>query len=241
MRGAVLVAVGDVEQLQHVGRVVALPLQRLADLGADGGVVVRERHSSHGVARGAEGGREPFGLRLLAALIEALEGDEVSARHHVFERQQVVERLPAADHAPLAAGRRAPRAAAGAAGRWSPSRRRTRPTSRMATRSPTSSGGSRRSRAKLSVLSQIGPTTSTGVAAPWPRPHRLDAVERAVERGPHQLGHARRRARRSCCRPGTASRRRPGHEHAGRADEHAPGLDGHREPLAPVAPTSART
>ena len=51
-------------------------------------------------------------------------------------------------------------------------------------------GRQHRSRANVSVLSQIGPTISDGSAASVARLDRLDAMERAVERGAHQLGHA---------------------------------------------------
>ena len=59
------------------GCVVALALQRAADLGADRGGVVRERQELDAVRPSRAKRREqPLGLRLLAALIEPLEGDQ---------------------------------------------------------------------------------------------------------------------------------------------------------------------
>ena len=82
MRGRVFIAVGDVEQLQHIGAVGTLPLQRLADLDADGRGVVGKRHGAHRAAGVLERAAQPLGLRLLAALVEAFEGDQASGRHH---------------------------------------------------------------------------------------------------------------------------------------------------------------
>ena len=109
-----------------------------------------------------------------------------------------------------AAGRasacRRPRAgpAAGAGGRCrsSPSRRRTRRPRAIATRSPRRSGG-RSWTSRVSVLSQIGPSTravasrsprrrvATGVVErPAERGQRDDRVVRAVQRRADELGHA---------------------------------------------------
>ena len=95
-------------------------------------------------------------------------------------------------------------------------------------RSPTSSGGSSRSRPKTSLLSQTGPTISYGRGSPGARRHGLDAVKGAVERRPHQLGHAgveddERAARRVLLDVDDARE-----QHAGGADERAAGLDHER-------------
>ena len=77
--GFPLVAVGDVEQLHDVGAVLALALQRARDLLADRRAVVGKRHQPRLVAVLLQAIAQQLGLRLLAALIEPFEGDEMSA------------------------------------------------------------------------------------------------------------------------------------------------------------------
>ena len=76
--GFALVAVGDVEQLHHVGAMLALALQRARDLFANRCGVVGKRHQPRLVAVLLQAIAKQFGLCLLAALIEAFEGDEMS-------------------------------------------------------------------------------------------------------------------------------------------------------------------
>ena len=76
---AKLETIRDVEQLQRVGLIVALALQRAADLGADRRGVFRERQELGAMAGGAKRREQPLRLRLLAALIESFKGDEVAA------------------------------------------------------------------------------------------------------------------------------------------------------------------
>jgi hypothetical protein len=57
---------------------VPLALQRLADLRADRGGVLRERQELHPPPFGAQQRGEPLGLCLFSALIQALEGQHVS-------------------------------------------------------------------------------------------------------------------------------------------------------------------
>ena len=74
-----LVAVGDIQQLHHVGTVIALALQRARDLLADRRPVVGERQKPDLVTVGPEPIAQQLGLRLLAALIEPLERYQQSA------------------------------------------------------------------------------------------------------------------------------------------------------------------
>ena len=60
----------------------------------------------------------------------------------------------------------------------------------MAIRSPTCGSGSSRTRPNVSLLSQTGPTTSQGTSGRSAACNGHDAMERAVERRPHQFGHA---------------------------------------------------
>jgi len=72
----VLVAVGDVEQLQDVRRVIPLAAEGALDLERDRRQVVGELEQLDAVAGGRETLAELARLRLLAALVEALERDQ---------------------------------------------------------------------------------------------------------------------------------------------------------------------
>src|SRR5262245_46003150 len=74
--GSPLIAIGDVEQLRHVGRVVAGAAEGALDLFTDRRTVIRERQQEHVAVRGDQAIAQQLSLRLLAALIEPLEGDE---------------------------------------------------------------------------------------------------------------------------------------------------------------------
>ena len=73
------VAVGDVQQLHHVGRVVALPVQRPVQLRADRRRVVGKRESLAGRAGGRQRRGKRIGLGLFPTLIEAFERDQGAA------------------------------------------------------------------------------------------------------------------------------------------------------------------
>ena len=80
----------------------------------------------------------------------------------------------------------------------------------------------------MSLLSQSGPTTSYGRGSPARGAHGIDAMEGVVERGPHQLGHARvedgeTRAARVCLHVDHARE-----EHARGPHERAAGLEHER-------------
>jgi hypothetical protein len=76
-----LIAVGHVEQLHHVRAVLPIAAQRTLDLAANRRVVRRERQQAHQPAGVDQAVAQPFGLRLLPALVEALEGNQNSFRH----------------------------------------------------------------------------------------------------------------------------------------------------------------
>ena len=152
---------------------------------------------------------QPLGLRLLAALIEAFEGDQVSCRlelaacsHSVSSasrsssvwRRRITRHCVAVDQH---FGRQRPAQVGGAHRR----RRRRRRRGPPAGRRPRPAAAAR-SRAKASVLSQIGPTMSTaiGVAGAAARPARCGGTRR---RAPAASARScRRRARRTACAPG---------------------------------------
>ena len=122
--------------------------------------------------------------------------------------QHVVDRLASADDAPRARRRPAPPAAAAGDCSSTPSPSRTRrcrgsPAGRRP-RAAAACGRGRRRRCSR----RPGRRSRSARAGAVARPHRLDAVERAVERRAHQLGHAGvdddEVARRRCA----ASRRR---------------------------------
>ncbi len=71
-----LVAVRHVQQLHHVGLVVALALKRARDLLADRRAVVGKRHEAGLAAALLQPVAQPLGLRLLAALVESFKDDE---------------------------------------------------------------------------------------------------------------------------------------------------------------------
>ena len=98
-----LEAIGDVQQLQRVGLVVTLALQRVADLGADRGGVFRERQE---LARVAFGARTPRAAPPASAcrsdrgLRRPCTCPQLRHLRLALERQHFVERLAAAHHAP---------------------------------------------------------------------------------------------------------------------------------------------
>ena len=71
-------AIRDIQELHHVGTVLALPLQRARDLLADRRPVVGKRHQPRLPAVILQTIAQQFGLRLLAALIQPFEYDQVS-------------------------------------------------------------------------------------------------------------------------------------------------------------------
>ena len=73
-----LVAIGDVQQLHGIGRVVPLALQRVTDLGPNRRAIVRKRQGLDVMACAAERRGQSIGLCLLAALVEPFERYEVS-------------------------------------------------------------------------------------------------------------------------------------------------------------------
>lgn len=106
------VPVGDVEQLHHVGAVVPLAVERPADLGADGGRVIRKRQQPAFPAAGQDLVADALRLGLLAALIQPLEGDEQPAHASsarmssmVWRRRITVQR-PSATRISGGSGRR---------------------------------------------------------------------------------------------------------------------------------------
>src|SRR5204862_7376677 len=85
-----------VEQLHHVGAILALACERARDLLADRRTVVGKRHQPRFAALLLQAVPQHFGLRLLPALIEAFERNEIS--RHVgrppFEGSPLVRRSP---------------------------------------------------------------------------------------------------------------------------------------------------
>ena len=204
-----LVAVGDVAAAASTsGAVVALAVQRLAR--SPGRSASRSREttaSSHLRPARLEPVGAALGLRLLAALVEAFERDRgspvIASRASDFERRagrRCVWRRRI--DAPRARRRRAPRAAAAGGCSSTPSPTPYAPVSSTATRSPTSSGGSVAVAPERVAALAEWPDDVVAAAAPGRGRHRLDAVERAVER--------RAASARSCRRRGSTNRGAPG-------------------------------
>src|SRR5262249_36768093 len=78
------VAVRDVEELHHVGFVLALALERAGDLLADRRAVIRKRHQPRLVPAGFQPVAQQLGLRLLSALVQPFERNE---RHYVVSSE----------------------------------------------------------------------------------------------------------------------------------------------------------
>ena len=87
----------------------------------------------------------------------------------------------------------------GCSSRPSPSRRRRRRARRRGRRPPAAAAADRGRTCRC--VSQSGPTMSHDDSGAARGRDRLDAVERAVEHRPHQLGHAGVEDRRTACRP----------------------------------------
>src|SRR5262249_53016924 len=79
-----LVPIRDVQQLHDVGVVLPLTLQRTGDLFTDGGTVIGKRDEPRFVPCGLEPIAQQLSLCLLAALIQAFEGDEQSWHEKVY-------------------------------------------------------------------------------------------------------------------------------------------------------------
>ena len=147
-----------------------------------------------------------------------------------LQRQLIVDRLPPADrrvHAPFVHQHFAREAAGDCSS--TPSTDPYAPASRIATRSPTSSRGSRRSRPTTSLLSQTGPTISYSALVRGAVVNRLDAVVRAVQRRPHQLRHPRIDDREFALFVPRLQIGDPREERACRAGNDAARLDDHRQ------------
>ena len=73
--GFPFVPIGDVQQLHHIGAVLALALQGARDLFADRGAVIRERHDARFAPVLLQAVAKHLRLRLLAALVEPFKRD----------------------------------------------------------------------------------------------------------------------------------------------------------------------
>ena len=196
--GLPLVAVGDVEQLHHVGAVLALARQRARDLLADRRAVVGKRHQPRLAALPASAGRaaaRPASACRSGRGLRTRSGVQTFVRHSSFSvRLRVATSMSSiVCRRRMTRQRRRPpalRPAADGDCSSTPSpirtrRRRESPRGRRP-RAAAACGRGRRRRCSR----RPGRRSRTAAARRSRGADRLDPVERAVERRPHQLGHA---------------------------------------------------
>ena len=184
-----LVAIRHVQQLHHVGAVLAFAGQRARDLLADRRAVVGKRHQPGLAPALLQPIAQQLGLRLLPALIEPLERDQRAFHHSVSSasmsstvwRRRMTRHSPVIDHhfggqrTAIVIRRHRRAVGAGVANRHEVADRQRRQHAVAAD--------------DVAALADR-PTISYWRGRARPRLDRLDPVKRVVERRPHQLRHA---------------------------------------------------